>query len=321
MHRSLLPILTSPCCHETLRIWPESVSDTASGELTCTGCLRCFPIREGVPDLVLDPARALQQSSFAYQWKMRLSGNAEPEHVLWGNDMRLLPVKLKGAGFFYLDCGCGTGQTLRAVALENPGVQVVGVDISDVVYAAWARDRDIPNIHYVRSDALNPPFVPGCFRYVLALGVLHHTGDTRGAVLATLNLLQKRGCASVWLYPELDDLRKTNAAKEYRKWKRYYALRDRLFLGHSHLIPHSVLHVLCHLLSAVLSPFGHLLNAPVRGLHLRYRSNLFLLFDNLAARWQDRPRKQAVLEWFREAGIFKVVHSFERGGIYTGLKA
>jgi hypothetical protein len=210
---------------------------------------------------------------------------------------------------------------LRQLALLNPEVQAVGMDISDVVYDARARDQDIPNLHYVRADALNPPFLPECFGYILALGVLHHTGDTRRAVLATLGLLQRKGHISLWLYPQLDDLTAAGAAAEHDKWRRYYFFRDRLFMQCSHKIPLRFLRVLCAVLSALFSPFAHLLNQPIKGMRLRYRSNFFILFDNLAARWQDRPRKQDVLAWFREAGHFKVMHSFARGGVYTGLKA
>lgn len=321
MRNTLLRVLVSPCCHQTLRSYPEpGDSDLDVGSLICSQCYRTFPIVNGVPDLVVERNRILQSKSFAYQWKMRFAGKAEPGLVLWGKNVKGLPVKLKGPGSYYLDCGCGSAETLRRVALENPDWQAVGMDIAEVVFATKTRDRCISNLHYVRGDALDPPFRPGAFRYVLALGVLHHTGDTHRATLATLNLLQKAGWASLWFYPQLEDLRAANITTEYKRWRRYYLVRDRMFLGHSHQVPYSVLRVVCRLLSAAISPFGHLLDLPVEDVRIRRRSNQFLLFDNLAAHWQDRPPKKDILSWFHEAGVRKVMHSFERGGVYTCIK-
>lgn len=321
MRRALLAVLASPCCNSALTL-SEEIGDGVweHGELHCSVCSRSFPVRDGVPDLVLDRPRIGQQRSFAYQWSSRFRGAAEPEHLLWGKDHSSLPYKLRSSGCYYLDMGCGPGEIIRRVALENPDVQAVGADITDCVFRAQRRNRDVPNLHFVRADALTPAFKSESFRYILALGVLHHTGDTRRALLAVLRLLQKSGTASIWLYPNEADLRASAARREYRKWKRYYFIRDRLLIGKSHKLSPAALAFLCAVLSALLSPLGHLLELEVPNRRQLYRSNRLLLFDNLAPRWQDRPPKTEVMSWLRDAGYSKVLHSFDRGGLYTVLR-
>jgi uncharacterized protein YbaR (Trm112 family) len=49
---TLLEILACPCeAHAPLTL------DEAAGELLCTSCDRAFPIRDGIPVLLLDEAR------------------------------------------------------------------------------------------------------------------------------------------------------------------------------------------------------------------------------------------------------------------------
>ncbi len=260
-----------------------------------------------------------ERDSFAFQWKLRFARKAEPAHILWGRDYLELPYKLKKGEFCYLDCGCGSGEMVREVALRNPTVQAVGLDISEGIRLASERDRGIRNLHYVQGDILSPPFRKGSFYFIMCLGVLHHTRDVKEALNKTIDLLDRPGFLSLWLYPNLDDLRE--AAEEHRKWRRYYFIRDRLFLNRSPRINQSLLLSLCKIISFFISPFMHVLNHPLADLKLRYLSNTFVLLDNLSPTYQHRIRKQEVLRWFKERGINKVVYSFERGGLYTAMRS
>jgi uncharacterized protein YbaR (Trm112 family) len=49
---ALLAILACPDTHHS----PLSL-DTEAGELLCSGCDRAFPVRDGIPVLLLDEAR------------------------------------------------------------------------------------------------------------------------------------------------------------------------------------------------------------------------------------------------------------------------
>ena len=48
---SLLEILACPNCRSELR------ADEAAGELVCTGCGYAYPVRDGIPTLLIDEAR------------------------------------------------------------------------------------------------------------------------------------------------------------------------------------------------------------------------------------------------------------------------
>jgi uncharacterized protein YbaR (Trm112 family) len=319
-------MLACPSCRGALELG-ETRATTPTGEidtgmLNCTDCARGYPITNGVPRLLLESEQhRREQECFTFQWRLRLSQRAEPGQLLWGKDHSKLPCKVRKNDGWYLDCGSGTGETIREIALANPHLQAVGMDLSDAIGLVSRRDEAISNLHYVQGDILAPPFAPGSFQFILSLGVLHHTCSPRQALHNAIDLLERIGLLTVWLYPALDDLREMSRREEYRKWRRYYFLRDKLFLSRSYRFNLRLLLWLCKIISLLISPFGHLLNHPVSKIKLRYLSNTFILFDNLAPTYQFRHRKKEVINWFRECGINKVLHSFDRGGLYTAMKS
>jgi ubiquinone/menaquinone biosynthesis C-methylase UbiE len=74
--------------------------------------------------------------------------------------MGLVPASVDLAGVqAVLDIGCGPGEWALEAAQENPGCQVTGIDISEVMtnYArAWAQHREISNARFHIMDARNP---------------------------------------------------------------------------------------------------------------------------------------------------------------------
>lgn len=325
MRIRLLKILVCPACRGDIELSNgagcEEPDEIEEGSLRCRTCSRVYPIRHGVPILLPDGKKGKSEEwSFDFQWKLRFAGKLEKDSWLWGKDLTRLSYKLKAAECWHLDCGSGSGDHTRNVALQNPTVQTVGLDISDSVHWASARDREIENLHYVQGDILHPPFRYDCFRSLVAVGVWHSTGDTRMALHNSVRLLEASGFLSTWLYPNLDDLNSASAMREYRMWRRYYFFRDYLFLGRAHHLRPTFLLALCKAVSLAISPFWHLLRLDVPQLKERYRSNTFILLDDLSPEYQDRPSKKEVLQWFREAGVSKVVYSFRRGGVYSAIK-
>jgi len=51
----LLAILACPACRSPLRV--SGSVDGPAPELLCTGCLRAYPVRDGIPVLLVDQAR------------------------------------------------------------------------------------------------------------------------------------------------------------------------------------------------------------------------------------------------------------------------
>jgi uncharacterized protein YbaR (Trm112 family)/ubiquinone/menaquinone biosynthesis C-methylase UbiE len=321
----LLNILICPACRGDIELSDKAEvrppGEIEEGSLGCRTCGRVYPIRHGVPNFLLE--RGIDRRgpwSFDFQWKLKFEGKLEMGPWLWGKDLSRLSYKLKVTDCWHLDCGSGSGDHTRNVALQNPAVQVVGLDRSESVHWANSRDRHIENLHYVRGSILDPPFRDNCFRVLLAVGVWHSTGDTKKALLNSVRLLEPQGFLSSWLYPSLSDLRTSSATGEYRMWRRYYFFRDHLFQGKAHRLPPPVLFAICQAVSLAISPFGHILRLNVPQIRDRYRSNTFILYDDLSPLYQHRPLKKDVLQWFEEAGVSRVVHNFRRGGVYSAIK-
>jgi SAM-dependent methyltransferase len=98
------------------------------------------------------------------------------------------------------DVGCGWGTNLDA--LEKAGYHAVGFDISRHILELI----DLPQRRLVEADLIQPlPKDHAMFDALLALDVIEHLDDDRGAVLRMASLLQPGGIAiiSVPALPEL----------------------------------------------------------------------------------------------------------------------
>ncbi len=84
-------------------------------------------------------------------------------------------------GKWILDGGCGSGVLTAEIARRYPGAEVVGMDINPAIVDAYQADGRLPNLHLVQASVLAPPFPPESFDLVWCNGVIHHTGDSRGA--------------------------------------------------------------------------------------------------------------------------------------------
>lgn len=101
-----------------------------------------------------------------------------------------------------LDAGCGAGHSILAWAAEVlPGLDYVGVDVSEAVDVARARfrERGLDGL-FLQGDLNDLPFREGCFDAVFSEGVLHHTDDTRAALLALVRWLRPGGRMLFYVY-------------------------------------------------------------------------------------------------------------------------
>ena len=138
MKPALLDILVCPACQNALDLRADvrKELEVLEGALRCMGCARDYPIVSGVPRFVGSAAYA---SSFGRQWHWfrkvqidSMSGTDESERMLaattgWsGEDYR---------GQLVLDAGVGAGRFAEIVS--NKGGDVVGVDLSQAIDAAY----------------------------------------------------------------------------------------------------------------------------------------------------------------------------------------
>ena len=114
-------------------------------------------------------------------------------------------VYRKATDGLVLEVGCGIGQYSiklmrdygpeRIVALDLTG----GVDIFRKImlerYPQFKR-----RIVIVQASAFDMPFADETFDFVMSLGVLHHTGDTRQALANACKLVKPKGNINFWVY-------------------------------------------------------------------------------------------------------------------------
>jgi SAM-dependent methyltransferase len=309
--------------------------------LHCDRCRCDFPVIDGIPrfnpdagadypeffrrngsrfrykapsgQAVFEQLHAGTKRSFGFQWlRYRVTDHQENRGHFYRRT-GTVPGQLRGQLLF--EAGCGMGRYLKVVA-EEPGAEVVGLDLSLAVNRAAEENRNSPFVHVVQGNLLQPPLRPAAFDHVYSIGVLHHTPDTKRAFLSILKLLKPGGRISVWVYhvwrpPEL------------RGWKAAHATLKGVFADGLRRIttrlPLRLLHYLCYLAVPIgwlqrriqgLPPLLRALCSPILliacSTHPQWRVRLLDTFDWYSPRYQWKHTVAEVAGWFREAGLIDV---------------
>ena len=137
-----------------------------------------YPIVREVPRFVSDDHYV---RSFSFEWNVHNQtqldthrGDSSSEDMLH-EKTGLTPADVRGK--LVLDAGIGAGRFTDVLA--RWGARVVGVDLSYAVEAANVNFGKLPNVLVCQADIGKLPFRPGTFDYIISIGVLHHTPDTR----------------------------------------------------------------------------------------------------------------------------------------------
>lgn len=224
-------------CEECLTIEIEE------GELECIDCHERYPIRNGIPRLILVKNLSEQerktQKSFGYEWQ-----KFKYDLDLW--DREFLHYTYPVGKDFYsgklgLDAGCGYGRYTRS-ALQF-GAEIVGLDISPAIDEAKEFLSLYTKFHPVQANIQQLPFKEEVFHFIFSLGVLHHTKNPEKAFQQLVRSLKGDGRIFIWVYSQ--------------KKGRAVALAYHLF-SVTQSIPLPILSVLCFLLSLFGFIFYHL---------------------------------------------------------------
>jgi SAM-dependent methyltransferase len=173
-----------------------------SGELICATCGSCYPIVRGVPRFVQSDQYAV---SFGLQWNRyahvqldsRNGTHFSRDRFYAITDWR--PPTLKDR--LVLDVGCGAGR-FSEITLSD-GAEVVAVDLSSAVDAAYQNLGDHPRFHCLQASVFDLPLADGTFDFAYCIGVIQHTPDPRRAVESILPKVKVGGKVGLWIY-ELD---------------------------------------------------------------------------------------------------------------------
>ncbi len=170
-----------------------------TGQVVCPRCQQHWPIVNGVPRFVASENYA---RSFGGEWnlfsKTQLDSHTKTtiSRDRFSEVTQTQPSDL--AGKLVLECGCGMGRFLEPLA--QAGANVIGIDFSTAVDAAFANLHQYPNVTIVQADLFNLPFQQGIFDFVYSIGVLHHTPNTQRALQAIARHTKPDGSLAIWVY-------------------------------------------------------------------------------------------------------------------------
>jgi len=299
MKDSLLKHLVCPACRGSLdlEIQARDEQEIERGTLRCRPCAAVYPIVRGVPRFVGNDGYV---KNFSYQWTVHrttqvdsLAGHRESKRAFF---MKTGFEESELKGKLVLDVGCGTGR-FTEIAAEY-GADVIGIDLSYAVDAAYANMGRRPGVHVVQADIFRLPFRPETFGAIYSIGVLHHTPSTAGAFRCVTPLLKPGGPIAIWVYA----------------WGGEYSENlDRVRKLTAHL-PQTLLYGLCWTLVPLLHGMARLpllwrlarripTSVQARGLAW----DVLDTFDAWAPRYQWKHGEPEVRGWFEAAELTDIV--------------
>ncbi|MGW5053826.1 methyltransferase domain-containing protein [Actinokineospora sp. NPDC004072] len=311
MRETTLALVACPACHGEL---------AGAEALVCGGCGAVYPVEDGVVRFAAEEARASHvAASFGFEWQTFHDGGFEADTV-FGRTIEedlaqfdtVFDVKDSLAGKVIVDAGCGSGKLTAAIARRHPEATVVAVDLNPAISEVLKAAEALPNLHVVQASVFALPFRPGSVDLLWCNGVIHHTGDTRGAFAGLAGAVRPGGELFVWVYQ--------------RKLSPLVLVRDLLRPLGLHSWRHSTVYRLSRLLSLPTLAAVRVLNAiatlpgvrtlVARSTHGRiltrrrhYTELALTWFDVLSPRHRDTYTPAEIKSWFQESG-YDVVREY-----------
>jgi len=296
MKPSALKFLVCPSCKAELHLHASEThgDEVTEGRLRCAECRRDYAIGGGVPRFVDAGAYA---SSFGYQWNRFRTVQLDSVNGSWESARTLAATSgwtdEDYRGRLVLDAGVGAGRYAEVVA--DRGGEVVGVDLTRAVDAAYANVGRRPGVHLIQADIFAMPFRDETFDLAYSIGVLHHTPDPRAAFARVARTVKKGGGFAVYLY---DRYGLPHFADMIRRVTTRLPLRL-MFLAASAAIPLYYLYRLPLLgrVAQVVAPIS---------MHPSWRFRWLDTFDWYTPTYQWKLRYPEVWRWFRACGLHDV---------------
>jgi SAM-dependent methyltransferase/uncharacterized protein YbaR (Trm112 family) len=218
--------LQCPACHGSLSLDARQGTgrEITEGSLNCR-CGQRFPIIRGVPrflpeelrhelpkyypefdgcDLIAakgegfvrrkaDHIKSSTLSRFGYEWNYFCDYDCNNFETFTAP----LPMEFF-RGKIGLDVGCGAGRHSKAAS--ERGAEMIAIDLSTAVDAAYLNNAKNEGVHVVQADIYNLPIKENSFDFIFSLGVLHHLPDPQLGYRRLIPLLNEGGALFIWVY-------------------------------------------------------------------------------------------------------------------------
>lgn len=219
-----------------------------------------------------------------------------------------------------LDMGCGKGRHVL-YAKEFGAKDVVGIDMSHAVDAAFKNVGRMEGVHIVQADIFRLPF-KSAFDYAYSIGVLHHTPDPGVAFSKMVEKVKSGGSVSAWVY-----------GREGNGWIIHLVNPIRRLTS---ILPLPITKALAFLLSVVLQTALALLYRPARSFAwlkkllpysaylcsistYSFRENFSIVFDHLLPGIAFYIREDEFRRWFADNRLRDVVITPRYGNSWRGF--
>jgi SAM-dependent methyltransferase/uncharacterized protein YbaR (Trm112 family) len=313
-------------------------ASSAEAQLTCISCRLSFPVKNGIPRMLLPSIRSALQDdalvsafdakqaktalSFGYEWQRFPEMYEEWEKQFFDY------MQPHNTDFFtgkrVLDAGCGNGRF--AYYAGKYAREVWAIDLGPAVEVARTNTASLKNVHVTQADLHHPPFPLESFDFIYSIGVLHHLPDPEAAFQNLLRYLKPGGVIQIYLYWQPERRSIKSLLLTAVNWVRNLTTR----------LPHGAVHVLAYpsALAAYLFfvwPYLIMKRVPVlrsfadnfpmkQYAVLPFRVCVNDQLDRFSAPIENRYTKTEVEAWLSSAGLNKsqVIANF--GWLGTGQK-
>lgn len=296
MHERLMPYLICPDCKRELKLVVEKkeAAEIKEGQILCPTCNKHYQIKNSIPRFVNNDTYV---DTFSFEWnkfydvQMDILNNTNESEKTFSDKTGWIPQDLKGK--IVLDVGIGTGRFSDIAS--RWGAEVIGIDLSYAVDAAYKNIGTRPNVHIIQADIFHLPFKNEIFDHIYSIGVLHHTPDTKKAFQSIIPFLKQGGGLAVYIYE------KNRFARFSDIWRRVTSK-----------MPIKLLYYL----SALSIPAYYLYKIPLIGsvlqlllpisMHKSYRYRWLDTYDWYSPKYQWKHTVNEVSKWYEEFGFEKI---------------
>lgn len=329
MRRRLLELIACPRCGGApfaLEAREEEDEEVMEGSLECPACRTRYEIRRGVPRLMPEAEHVPDEAQrtvdrFGQEWNDFdfLSHHYEAQFLAWIHPVKPADFKDK----VVLEGGCGKGRH-SALAAAFGAKDVIAVDLSSAVEAAFRNTHNMPNVHVVQADLFHLPVPKASVDLAFSVGVLHHTHEPKRSFEELASRVKPGGRVVAWVY-----------GYENNEW--IVRLVDPVRRTVTSRLPHGVVYQASKLPAAVLWAAARGLYRPLSKGRLRpLGDRLFyktyvnaiadfpfdeihsIVHDHLTPPLAEYLKREDFEAWFTDLGLRDVVISWHNENSWRG---